>query len=240
MAAGTVAFALAAGVLSTLSPCVVPILPVVFGAATAEHRWAPVALATGIALSFTAVGLFIATVGFSLGVSADLFRAFGALILIAFGLVMMVPRLQASFALAAARLTSRFTPSATPGSFTGVWGQFALGLTLGIVWSPCTGPTLGAATVLASQGRELPEVALTMLAFGLGAALPLALVGAASRRMTLRWRTSLVSVGERGKFALGLAAGLMGLALITGLNQPIETFLVNATPAWLTDLTTRF
>lgn len=240
MAAGTVAFALAAGVLSTLSPCVVPILPVVFGGATAEHRWAPLALAGGIALSFTAVGLFIATVGFSLGVSADLFREVGALVLIAFGLVMIVPRLQASFALAASRLTSTFTPTVAPDAFAGIWGQFALGLTLGLAWSPCTGPTLGAATVLASQGRQLPEVTLTMLAFGVGAALPLAILGVASRRMTLRWRKSLLSVGERGKFALGLVAGLTGLALLTGLNQSIETFLVNASPAWLTHLTTRF
>ncbi len=63
------------GVLSVLSPCVLPLLPIVLGAAAAEHRWAPAALALGVALSFTALGLFVATIGFALGLDADFFRS---------------------------------------------------------------------------------------------------------------------------------------------------------------------
>ena len=64
---------------------------------------------------------------------------------------------------------------------SGLAGQFAVGLLLGAVWSPCVGPTLGAASLLASQGKDLPQVALTMVVFGIGAAVPLILLGLLSR-----------------------------------------------------------
>src|SRR5215831_8743656 len=62
-------------ILSALSPCVLPILPVVLGTAAARHRLAPAALGAGIVLSFSAVGLFIATAGFSMGLDGGVFRA---------------------------------------------------------------------------------------------------------------------------------------------------------------------
>src|SRR3546814_2603750 len=79
--------ALLAGILSTLSPCVLPLLPLVLGAAASEHRFGPVALAAGLAASFVAIGLFVATIGFSVGLDTSLFRALAAVILVGFGLV---------------------------------------------------------------------------------------------------------------------------------------------------------
>ncbi|MGD9711395.1 MAG: cytochrome c biogenesis CcdA family protein, partial [Thermomicrobiales bacterium] len=122
----------------------------------------------------------------------------------------------------------------------GLFGQFILGLTLGIVWSPCVGPTLGAASLLAAQGRELAQVSVTMLAFGLGASLPLIGLGVASRRMLVRSRGSLAVIGQGGKAVLGGVACLVGLFILTGLDRPFEAFLVNASPAWLTQLTSQF
>ena len=81
-----------AGVLSTLSPCVLPLLPVVLTGAVAEHRLAPLALAGGVALSFTAIGLFVATIGFSLGLDFTVFRNISAALLITVGTVLLVPR----------------------------------------------------------------------------------------------------------------------------------------------------
>jgi cytochrome c biogenesis protein CcdA len=240
MALGSVVFSFSAGVLSSLSPCVLPILPVVLGAAVARHRWGPAALAAGVALSFTAIGLFIATIGFSLGFDAGVFRTIAAIILLGVGAVMLVPRLQERFALTAGRFGSWIGPVTDHFSVEGLRGQFLLGLTLGIVWSPCVGPTLGAASVLAAQGRELVQVGITMLAFGLGASLPLVGLGVVSRQLASRWRGSLLLMGRRGKAALGTIAGLAGLLIITGLDRPFEALLVNASPEWLTQLTTRF
>jgi len=70
---GAAFFAVVAGVLSTLSPCVLPLLPVVLGTAVSQHRFGPVALAGGLAVSFVAIGLFVATIGFSIGLDLAAF-----------------------------------------------------------------------------------------------------------------------------------------------------------------------
>lgn len=237
---GTLGLAFAAGILSVLSPCVLPLLPIVFGAAAAEHRWGPVALAGGVALSFTIIGLFVATVGFSIGLDSEFFRAVAAIFFVVIGVVLAVPTFQSRLAVAAGPV-SNWTEQRFGGfSTSGVGGQFALGVLLGAVWIPCVGPTLGAASLLASQGSDLGGVAATMLVFGVGAALPLALLGTLSRSALMRWRDRLAGAGRGVKAALGIVLVVVGVAILAGYDHAIETVLVEASPAWLTDLTTRY
>ena len=236
----TLALSLLAGILSVLSPCVLPLLPIVLGTAASEHRLGPAALAGGLALSFTVIGLFVATVGFAIGLDAGVFRYVGAAMLVAIGLVLVAPPLQARFALAAGSLGSWTEQRFGGFSSTGLGGQFGVGLLLGTVWSPCVGPTLGAASVLAAQGQDLLQVSLTMLLFGIGAALPLLALGMLSREAMLRWRHRLQGVGNGAKIALGVLLLVMGMAIMTGMDKRIEAILVEASPSWLTNLTTRF
>lgn len=228
-----------AGILSVLSPCVLPLLPLVLGAAASEHRLGPAALAAGLALSFVIIGLFVATVGFAIGLDAGIFRTGAAVMLILVGLVLMVPAAQTRLAVAAGPV-SNWTEDRFGGfSTAGLPGQFGVGLLLGAVWSPCVGPTLGAASLLASQGRDLGVVALTMLMFGLGAALPLLLLGTLSREVLMRWRDRMMRLGKGLKAALGLILIVTGMTIVLGYDKVLETALVNASPAWLTNLTTR-
>ena len=236
----TLGLALLAGILSVLSPCVLPLIPIVLGTAASEHRFGPTALAGGLALSFVAIGLFVATIGFSIGLDAGLFRYVAAAMLVAIGIVLVTPPLQSRLAVAAGPLGGWTEQRFGGFSTSGLGGQFAVGLLLGAVWSPCVGPTLGAASVLAAQGQNLLQVALTMLLFGIGAALPLLLLGMASREALLRWRRRLQDAGNGMKIALGILLLLMGAAILTGLDKSIEAKLVDASPAWLTGLTTRF
>ena len=140
--------ALLAGILSVLSPCVLPILPVVLGAAAAQSRLGPAALAGGLALSFVAVGLFFATIGFSLGLDAGALRQAAAIALVLIGFVLVLPPLQARMAVAAGPVGQWIDERFGGFSKDGIGGQFGLGLLLGAVWSPCLGPTLGAASAL--------------------------------------------------------------------------------------------
>ena len=237
---GTLGLAFLAGVLSILSPCVLPLLPIVLGAAASEHRLGPAALAAGLAVSFTAIGLFVATIGFAAGIDTGVFRMISAMLLMAVGVVLLVPRLQEQFALAAAPVSNwagNYTDNFTPGSLA---GQFGLGVLLGAVWSPCVGPTLGAASILAAKGENLAQVALTMLAYGVGAALPLLLLGLVSREAMMRWRGRLMETGKTGKALLGVLLVVVGLLVATNFDKRLETILVDASPAWLTELTTRF
>ena len=232
--------ALLAGLLSTLSPCVLPLLPLVLGAAASEHRYGPAALAGGLALSFVAIGLFVATIGFGLGLDGDVFRRVAAILLILVGIVLLVPSAQTRLAVAAGPVAN-WTEARFGGfSATGLWGQLSVGLLLGAVWSPCVGPTLGAASILAAQGRDLGAVGLTMLVFGLGAALPLLILGALSRSVLMRWRDRLMRAGKGMKAALGLILVATGLVIVLGADKRIEAVLVDASPDWLNALATRY
>lgn len=240
MAVSSLALAFVAGVLSILSPCVLPILPIVLGAAASEHRCGSVALAIGLAVSFVVVGLFVATIGYSIGLNADIFRDAAALLMIAVAAVLLMPRVQARLAVAGVPFANWSDRHFGIPQKSGLAGQISVGLLLGAVWSPCVGPTLGAASILAAQGRNLGEVGATMLAFGLGAALPLAVMGLLSREALLRWRTRLVTSGARAKTAFAIVLMAIGVLTLTGLDKRVETIAVDRSPQWLTDLTTRF
>lgn len=236
----TLGFAFLAGVLSILSPCVLPLLPLVLGAAVSEHRLGPLALAGGLALSFTTIGLFVATAGFAIGLDGAAFRWVAAVLMVAVGLVLVLPQAQARLAVAAGPV-SNWTEQRFGGFSTGgLSGQFSLGLLLGAVWSPCVGPTLGAASVLAARGESLGAVTLTMLAFGIGAGIPLVLLGLLSRERMVQLRQRMMAAGKGGKLILGGLLLLVGLAILTGLDKAVESRLVELSPDWLTRLTTRF
>jgi len=120
----------------------------------------------------------------------------------------------------------------------GFLDQFVIGLLLGLVWSPCVGPTLGAAIALASQGTQITNIALIMGVFGLGAGIPLAILGLLSRNVLLKARGGLANAGLIGKRILGVFLVIMSLLILTGLDKSMEAFLVEISPAWLTELTT--
>lgn len=236
----TVALAFLAGVLSILSPCVLPLVPIVLGAAVSEHRLGPAALAAGLAISFVAIGMFVATVGFTIGIDGTVFRAIGGVVLAGLGLVLLVPRFQANLATAAGPV-SDWTERRFGGfSRKGVSGQFGLGLLLGAVWAPCVAPTLGTAMILAARGEDLGHVAIVMGTFGLGAALPLLALGLLSREAMLRWRGRMLSAGSGMKAALGALLLVAGVLVLTGFDEVLEVAIVRSAPSWLVDLTTRF
>jgi cytochrome c-type biogenesis protein len=234
------ALAFAAGLLSILSPCVLPLVPIVLGAAVSAHALGAVALAAGLALSFTVLGLLLALVGFGLGIDAGMLRVAAAAIMIVLGIILVVPSWQARLAAAGGPVSSWADRRFGGFASSGLAGQFAIGLLLGAVWSPCVGPTLGAALLLASQGRDLLQVALTMVVFGIGAALPLILLGLLSRATLMRVRSRLMSAGKLGKGLLGAAFIVIGVAIVSGADKRVEAALVDASPAWLTELTTSF
>lgn len=233
-------FAALAGLLSILSPCVLPLVPIVLAGAMGKHRYGHFALAAGLAGSFVAIGIFVALIGFGLGLDLAFFRSVGALLMIGLGMVLIVPSMQARFA-AAAGPVGNWTESRFGGFDDNGWtGQFAVGVLLGTVWSPCVGPTLGAASLMAARGENLGQVFLTMVAFGFGAAAPLLLLGHLSRSSIQSWRGRMLSFGKAAKAAFGVVLLAIGIAILTGVDKHVEADLVAASPAWLTSLTTRF
>jgi cytochrome c biogenesis protein CcdA len=227
-----------AGSLSTLSPCVLPLVPILLGSAVTAHALGPIALAAGLMLSFTVIGVAVASLGAALGLDPSLFRNIASVLLVAFGVLLLSAKLQERFAVAASGVSGAGQGLLAGLTIDGLSGQFILGLLLGIVWSPCVGPTLGATITLASQGQSLAQVTLLMALFGLGAGLPLIALGFVSRQAMTRIRTRLLTAGQFGKQALGTVMLALGLAILTGTDKLFEAWALNAAPAWLIELTT--
>jgi cytochrome c biogenesis protein CcdA len=238
MGSSTYALGLLAGLLTTLSPCVLPLLPIVIASAATAHRLGPVALAAGLVLSFVGMGIFVATIGFGIGLDAELFSYIAGVMMIVLGVALLSARLQVAlagveFAGVAERWMSRLSPE-------GWRGQLLVGLLLGVVWVPCVGPTLGAASLMAARGENIGQVALVMMLFGIGAALPLVLIGSLSREALMRWRGRIGTGGRIGKYVLGAIVLLVGIGIVTGGDRVVQTWLVAHSPDWLTEMTTRY
>lgn len=234
----TYGLSFAAGSLSTLSPCVLPLIPILLGSAMAENKLASVALGAGLALSFATAGTILASLGQMFDISPNMLRMASAILLVTFGLLLLSVRLQQRFSYATIGIGNAGNNWAANFNPGGLHGQFMLGLLLGIAWSPCVGPTLGVAIGLASQGQQLFQVALVMLLFGLGAALPIIALGMLSRQGIQKFRGKLLLFGARGKQALGALMLVLGILMLTGADKLLETKIVAVTPEWLVRLTT--
>ena len=224
-----------AGAMATLSPCVLPLLPVVVAAALARHRWGPLALAAGLALSFTTAALLVA--GSGLALAPEHLRALGGTGLALSGSVLMSARLQAAFeqrlavvAAAGGRWSDRLRGH-------GLKRQFMLGALLGLIWTPCAGPTLGATLVaLTADKPDWFTLALTMMAYGLGGGAPLLVVGTVTARLTPGVNADLRRWGRRGRHLLGAALVLLGVLVVLGLDKRLEAALLARMPAWMASL----
>lgn len=229
-----IGLSLVAGSLTTLSPCVFPILPLVLGGAIQGNRLAPLAMGAGMALSFSLIGLIIGAAGPWLGIDGDNVRLFGAVLLIALGLTMLIPMLGGRFSewmlpiASSANNASARLDSGSPG------GALLLGGVLGLVWSPCSGPLLASALTLVASEGGAARGALILGLFGIGAASPLVAVAYASRSGFSRARDWLLPRIDALKKVFGVVILLTGLAILSGADKWLETAVLNLLPdAWV-------
>lgn len=228
-------FGYLAGLLTLINPCVMPILPIVLTSSLRADRRAPVFLALGMSASFVVLGLGVASLGPALGISEDVVARAAAFMMIAFGLVMLIPSFGGKFATATAGISARADAGMTATADAGLPGQFLGGALLGAVWSPCIGPTLGAAIGLAAQGQNLGRAGAMMLAFALGVSTLILGIAYGARSALQRNKAALRQVSERAKPIMGAVFLLIGAIMFFHLNRPIETWLLGILPNWLVD-----
>lgn len=228
-------FAYLAGLLTLINPCVLPVLPIVLATALQAHRLGPVALALGMSTAFVALGLGVATIGRNLGLSAESLAQAAAFLMIVFGLVLLVPRLNVGFAMATGGIASRADAGIDSVDRTGLGGQFLGGALLGAVWSPCVGPTLGGAISLASQGKNLAWAGAIMLAFAVGVSTVIFGLAYGARAALQRRRALMRKIAEKAKPAMGVVFIGIGIMLLLRINLLVEAWLLNIMPYWLQD-----
>lgn len=223
-----------AGSLTTLSPCVFPLLPMVLGGAVQGNRWSPVYMGVGMAASFALIGVVLGWAGPALGIDNEHVRTAGAVLLVALGLVMWVPALNEAFTRAMQPIASRAHQTSAALDGGSPLSALLLGAVLGLVWSPCSGPLLASALTLAASEGGAAKGALVLGLFGVGAALPLVAVAYASRRGFDAAKGWVMGAIDRLKKVFGLLIALTGVAILTGADKWLEAQVLGLLPeAWL-------
>jgi len=233
-------FAYLAGLLTLINPCVLPVLPIVLISALNASRYGPVALAAGMSFTFIVFGVLVTAFGSSIGLTQDRLAQIGALLMIAFGTLLIVPMFAKRFELATAGIASGADAQMNNVDTGSLRGQFIGGLLLGTVWSPCIGPTLGGAIALASQGENLGYVALIMVFFALGVSTFTIGLGMGARESIRARAQAFRGLAERSKPIIGAAFITIGLMLFFQIHHIIEGWLLNIMPIWLQDLSVMF
>ena len=228
-------FGYAAGLLTLINPCVLPVLPIVLASALQVSRLGPMALAAGMSLSFVVLGFGVAAFGRALGLDDQMIAQAGAVLMIGFGLVLLVPRFGMAFSTATAGVSARADARMDGLDRASLGGQFLGGALLGAVWSPCVGPTLGGAISLASQGESLIWALAIMISFALGVSSIILALGYGARSALMRRKALMQVVAERARPVLGVVFVAVGLMILFRVHHMIEAWALDVLPYWLTD-----
>ena len=229
-------FAYGAGLLTLINPCVLPVLPIVLATALQASRWGPVALAAGMSLSFVALGVSVTAFGRAVGLTTDDIAQAGAVLMILFGIVMLVPQASAVFSTATAGFAARADSGLDDVDRGSLTGQFVGGMLLGAVWSPCVGPTLGGAISLASQGESLLRATSIMVFFALGISTIILALGYGARSALQKRQAAMRRFAIAARPLLGAIFIAVGLMLFFKWHYVIESWLLDIMPIWLQDL----
>lgn len=229
-------FGYGAGLLTLINPCVLPVLPIILGSALRQERLGPVAMAAGLSVTFVVLGVGVAALGPAVGLDAERMAQIGAVAMICFGLVLMVPALNLRFAEVTAGISSQAEQHRGELQGGGLGGHFLSGMLLGAAWSPCIGPTLGGAISLASQGQSVAWSAAIMTSFALGTSTVLLLLAYGTREAIVRRQSNLRKIAANSKWVMALALITVGVVILTGLHYRIEGWVMSLLPVWLQDL----
>lgn len=232
----TTVFAFLAGIITILSPCVLPLLPVILATAAQEGKARAVGVMIGFVGSFTIATLSLSYLVRSLGLPADINRLLAGYILILLGLVLAVPVLHNLFERSASLAVGCFSGGGAVVPRSGFGGGLAVGSGLGLAWSPCVGPIMASVITLALNQQVNASAILVTLAFSLGTAIPMGAIvlGGRSFAQRLRWFQVNARIIQQ---ALGLVMFLVGIAILAGLDRSIQIQLLTWFPNWELSLT---
>lgn len=228
-----------AGTLTVINPCILPLLPIVVAAAFANGRLGAAALLAGLVAGFATLGILVNATGALFGIGEGTLRNAVAALLIVFAAILLVPVLERRFSNLVAPVGAAGANLAARASNYGIAGQFLVGILLGAIWAPCSGPSVGAALSLAAEAGGYVTAALRMTAFALGAALVLFLVAIGARSLAAR-SGGVAKVAPYAKKIAGAAFLIVGVMMLTGIDKIAEAKLLDLMPDWLVAFTTKF
>lgn len=217
--------ALLAGIITIAAPCTLPVLPILLGASVGQTSKArPAMIALGFVVSFSTVALLLSAITRVFDFDPNGLRTGAAILLLAFGFLMIWPAPFEWLSIRIAGLTNRTSAgSAIPSQ--GVIGGFVLGTTLGLVWTPCAGPVLGSILTIVATSRDTAWASLLLVVYAVGAAIPMLAIAYGGQAITTRVR-SIARIAPR----LQQGFGVVVIAFAIASYFQYDTLIV----AWLT------
>ena len=217
------AFAFLAGIVTILSPCILPILPIVLSGSVGGDKKRPYGIILGFIISFTFFTLFLTKIVQLTGIPSDTLRVVAAIVLLVFGFSLFIPNFQALTEKLFSKL-SIFAPKANPNA--GFWGGFVIGLSIGLIWTPCVGPILASVIALAATSKVNTITFLITFAYSLGSAIPMFFIMYGGRNL-LNKAPWLVKNSEGIQKGFGVLMIILAIGIFTNLDRQFEAFIAS-------------
>lgn len=228
-----VAFSFLAGIVTILSPCILPILPIVLSGSLTGGKFRPFGIVTGFIISFTFFTLALSMLVRLTGISADFLRLFSMVIIAGFGLSLLLPKFQVLMERLFTGL-SNLTPKQSENS--GFKGGILLGLSLGLVWTPCVGPIIASVITLAASSSVTASAFFIIIAYSIGTSIPMLAIIYGGRQLLSKvpWLTNNTVKIQK---AFGVLMILTALAIFFNLDRKFQTYILDKFPNYGTRLT---
>lgn len=224
-----------AGIVTILSPCILPLLPIILATSLTDqkNKHRPYGIVIGFILSFTFFTLFLSTLVKLLGISADSLRNFSVIVIALFGFSILISRFQLITESLFAKLAN-YVPSTS--TQTGLFGGILIGLSLGLLWTPCVGPILASVISLAITGTVTTDAFFITLAYSFGTAIPMYLVIISGRSLFVKVPWLLSNTAKIQKI-FGLIMILVAFGIFQGYDRNFQTYILTKFPQYGAGLT---
>src|SRR3990172_8582158 len=212
-----------AGVVTIMKPCCLPLVPVIFSG-SGGHRFRPLAIVTGLTISFTTMGVLVSAFGATFAEYTSYLRNIAILFIISMGLVLFDEDVNMEFMKISGSITqnlrqigflNRFSSRMPEGSLT---GGFFLGMSLGVLWIPCVGPILGAVLALVASIGNITYGAWMLFVYSVGMSLPMLSIAYYGKKVTNRYKWFMRN-GEVLKKLAGLVLIIVGVMLLFNIDK---------------------
>ncbi len=229
-----VGFAFLAGVVTILSPCILPVLPIALASSLSQSKKRPIGIVLGFILSFTFFTLALSTLVKYTGIPGDILRNISVIIILLFGISLIIPKTQILLELVFSKLTS-YIPNQSNHT-DGIWSGFIIGLSLGLIWTPCVGPIIASVITLAATSTVTLQSVFITLSYSLGTAIPMLIIIYSGRSLLQNHPWLLQNTGKIQKI-FGVLMIVVAIGLFFNYDRQFQTLILNKFPQYGAGLT---
>jgi cytochrome c biogenesis protein CcdA/thiol-disulfide isomerase/thioredoxin len=225
-------FSCIAGILTVLSPCVLPILPILLAVSIGQGRYRPLGIIIGLVLSFAFFTLAITSLVNLLGISPNFLRYAAIAFIAFFGLTMLSERLNSTLSFITSRVAQVGTviQEKSQAAGQGFLSGFIFGIALGLIWTPCAGPILATIATLVATGSITVQTVIITLAYSIGTGIPLFLIAYGGNKI-LGALPTVSTYSELIRKLFGIVLILSAFAIAFHADVILQQFTLNYFPA---------